>query len=127
MADLNGDWLGTYWQEGTPTRFEATFVQNGNSLSGSILDDNYLGEAEVNGQVIGRSINFTKCYLITSPDPVRYIGTISENEDYMQGQWSISPRCFGLWEARRSGENLMVDLQTRLQQQLEALGSALTV
>ncbi len=122
MADLNGDWLGTYWQSGTPTRFEATFVQSKNSLSGSILDDNYLGEASVSGEVIGRSINFTKCYLITSPHPVKYIGTLSEDENYIQGKWTINPRCFGVWEARRSGENLIVDLQTRLQQQFKVSG-----
>ncbi|MHC5721987.1 MAG: hypothetical protein ACYTX0_60710, partial [Nostoc sp.] len=66
MADLSGNWLGTYWQDDIPTRFEATFVQSGNTFSGSILDDNYLGEAQVNGEVIGRTVSFTKRYLITS-------------------------------------------------------------
>jgi hypothetical protein len=119
MVDLNGDWLGTYWQTVNPIRFEATFVQSGNSLSGSILDDSYLGEASVNGEVIGRSISFTKCYLVTSPHPVKYIGTLSEDENYMQGKWTINARCFGVWEARRSGENLISDLKTRLQNQFQ--------
>ncbi|QKQ74805.1 hypothetical protein [Nostoc sp. TCL240-02] len=117
MADINGNWLGTYWQDEIPSRFEATFVQNGNVLKGSILDDNYLGEATVSGKVIGRNISFTKLYLITSPSPVTYTGTVSENEDYMQGRWSIGSRYSGLWEAQRDGENLIIDLQTRLEKQ----------
>jgi hypothetical protein len=52
MANLNGSWLGTYWQHGNPTRFELTLVQSGNSLSGNILDDSYLGEASVIGDLI---------------------------------------------------------------------------
>jgi hypothetical protein len=39
------------------------------------------------------------------------------NEDYMQGKWNISSRYSGQWSARRSAENLVVDLQTRLEQQ----------
>ncbi|MBC6434835.1 hypothetical protein FM036_32555 [Nostoc sp. HG1] len=117
MADINGNWLGTYWQDEMPNRFEAAFVQSGNTLSGSILDDNYLGEAQVSGEVIGRNISFTKCYLVTSPAPVTYVGIVSENEDYIQGKWNIGSQYSGLWEARRSGENLIVDLQTRLEQQ----------
>lgn len=123
MADINGNWLGTYWQDEMPNRFEATFVQSGNTFNGSILDDNYLGEATVSGEVIGRSISFTKRYLVTSPAPVTYTGTVSENEDYMQGQWNIGSQYSGLWEARRSGENLIVDLQTRLQQQAVSTSS----
>ncbi len=115
MADLTGTWLGTYWQQGTPSRFEAVFVQNGNVLSGSILDDNYLGEAQLNGEVIGRAVSFTKRYLITSPAPIQYRGVISETEDYIQGQWQIGKNQSGAWEARRSGENLMIDLENRLQ------------
>lgn len=117
MVDLNGTWLGTYWNQGTPSRFEAVFVQSGNTLTGSILDDNYLGEARISGEVIGRSIIFTKRYLITSPTPVKYNGTISDSGDYMQGEWNITRRDSGPWEARRSGENLMAELQTRLNQQ----------
>ncbi|MGA1355681.1 MAG: hypothetical protein ACO35Q_03260 [Prochlorothrix sp.] len=49
MADLSGSWLGTYWQLGNPTRFEATLVQGGNSLTGNILDDGPLGEAQLTG------------------------------------------------------------------------------
>ena len=117
MTNVNGNWLGTYWQDEMPSRFEATFAQSGNTLSGSILDDNYLGEAHVSGEVIGRSISFIKRYLLTSPALVTYTGIVSENEDYMQGKWNIGSQYFGLWEARRGQQNLIVDLQTRLQQQ----------
>lgn len=118
MADLSGTWLGTYWQWGVPTRFEATFVQSGNRLAGSILDDGYLGEAKVSGEVIGRSIHFSKRYTASSPTPVIYTGTLSESEDFMQGEWRIKGDDSGTWEARRSGENLMADLQIRLSKQV---------
>jgi hypothetical protein len=64
MADLSGTWLGTYWQRSQPTRFEATIIQAGNTLSGNILDDNYLGEARFSGTVVGRQVKFTKHYLV---------------------------------------------------------------
>jgi hypothetical protein len=111
MADVNGTWLGTYWQWGVPTRFEATLLHSGNTVTGNILDDSYLGEASLTGEVIGRRISFVKRYLASSNYPISYTGTISESEDFMQGQWSIGGVDSGSWEARRSGENLTVDLQ----------------
>ena len=111
MADVNGTWLGTYWQQGTPTRFEIALIQSGNTLSGSILDDCYLGEARLQGELVGRSISFIKRYLTTSQQPITYVGTISEDEDYMQGEWNIGMWDFGPWEARRNSENLVVDLE----------------
>ncbi len=114
MADLSGTWLGTYWQGGFPTRFEATLLQSGNALSGSILDDSYLGEAKLSGEVIGRQIQFIKRYLATSPDPVSYTGTLTESFDFMQGQWCLGRFASGPWEARRGGEDLMADLKARL-------------
>ena len=114
MADLSGTWLGTYWQGGVPSRFEATLIQSGNTLTGNILDDNYLGEAVLSGEVIGRRVQFTKRYLISSPDPVNYTGTLSESEDFIQGQWRVGRFTSGPWEARRGGEELMADLKARL-------------
>jgi len=112
MADLSGTWLGTYWQQGVPTRFEATFVQSGNTLSGSILDDSDLGEARLSGTVTGRNVSFTKRYLMTSSKSISYVGTISEEENYIQGQWDIDTRVSGPWEAHRSGDNLVAELKT---------------
>lgn len=118
MADLSGSWLGTYWQEENPTRFEATLLQTGNALTGNILDDNYLGEASISGEVIGRRVSFTKRYLARRQSSIYYTGTISEDEDFIQGQWEIGASAWGPWEARRSGQNLMADLQQRLAKEL---------
>ncbi len=117
MANLSGSWLGTYWQEGMPTRFEATLVQSGNTLTGSILDDGYLGEAQVAGEVIGRSVSFMKRYLTTSPTPIDYTGTVSEDETYIQGSWQLGIYSSGTWEAYRTGDDLMAELQNRLAEQ----------
>jgi hypothetical protein len=114
MADLSGTWLGTYWQWEVPTRFEVTLLQSGNTLTGNILDDGNLGEATLAGEVIGRRITFVKRYVSGSHHSVSYTGTVSESEDFMQGQWSISGVDSGSWEARRSGENLTAELQTRI-------------
>ncbi len=114
MADLSGTWLGTYWQWEVPTRFEVTLLQSGNTLTGNILDDSDLGEATLTGEVIGRGVTFVKRYVTGSHHSVSYTGTVSESEDFMQGQWSISGVDSGSWEARRSGENLTAELQTRL-------------
>jgi len=118
MADLSGTWLGTYWQVGIPTRFELTLIQTGNTLTGRILDDSYLGSAQLSGEVIGHNISFTKRYFTTSPDAINYVGTLSKDEDSMQGQWNIARWDAGDWEARRSGKALIADLQARRAQQV---------
>lgn len=117
MADLSGTWLGTYWQAGVPTRFEATLLQSGNTLTGSILDDSYLGESKASGEVIGRSISFTKRYL-SGGHTIKYHGTLSENENFMQGQWNLGIFDSGPWEAYRSGNDLLADLQSRVAQRV---------
>lgn len=122
-ADLSGTWLGTYWQDGSPTRFEATFVQGGNSFSGRILDDNPLGEAQITGELIGRSIRFTKQYLTGAHRAIRYSGTLSEDANFMQGDWIIDRRLSGSWEAHRNQDDLMADLKNRLAQQTPVVAS----
>jgi hypothetical protein len=119
MANLSGNWLGTYWQLGMATRFEVTLIHSGNTLSGNILDDGSLGEAQLSGEVIGRSIQFTKRYLTQSHYSIIYTGTLSESEDFMQGQWRIGSSNLGginsgQWEARRGGLDLMVSWKARL-------------
>ncbi|MDJ0555774.1 MAG: hypothetical protein QNJ68_15290 [Microcoleaceae cyanobacterium MO_207.B10] len=118
MADLSGTWLGTYWQWGNATRFEATLIQSSNILSGNILDDNYLGEATLSGEVIGHKVGFTKRYLISSKHIIYYIGTVSEDENFIQGEWQIDILNSGQWEAHRNTEDLMLDLKNRLSEQL---------
>jgi hypothetical protein len=117
--DISGTWLGTYWQDGSPTRFEATFIQGGNAFSGSILDDDYLGEAQINGEVVGSSIRFVKRYLTSSPTPIDYVGTLSNDANSMSGTWQVR-QMTGPWEAHRSTENLMAELKTRLEQKVPA-------
>ncbi|GAB4378062.1 MAG: hypothetical protein Kow00121_29110 [Elainellaceae cyanobacterium] len=121
MADVNGTWLGTYWQEGIQTRFEATFVQSGKALSGRILDDNSLGEAQISGEVVGRHIQFTKRYLTASNHVIHYAGTLSEQADSMQGQWNIGVLHTGAWEAHRGSEDLTADLKNVLENQEPAV------
>ena len=105
MADLSGAWRGTYWQGKQPVRFEMTLILEGNTLLGRILDDNYLGEASLVGEVSGGTISFTKTYFISSRHSVYYMGKISEEGNKMQGRWRISS-FFGRWEALRDDENL---------------------
>ncbi|WP_041430039.1 hypothetical protein [Synechococcus sp. PCC 7502] len=114
MANITGSWLGTYWQRGKPTRFQATFIQNGNMLCGNILDDSYLGEATLQGEVVGRNISFVKTYISITKKraSVNYKGTISEDDNSMQGKWDF----FGMlgfqnWEAHRNAENLEDELR----------------
>lgn len=111
MADVSGAWTGTYWQRGKPTRFEVTFVQAGNTLNGRVLDDADLGEAQISGQISGRSIGFVKRYLGKSPTPIHYDGTLSTDADYMSGQWAIRGFDSGPWEARRSEDPLTQELK----------------
>ncbi|MBE9143932.1 hypothetical protein [Planktothrix mougeotii] len=125
MADLSGIWLGTYWQQGVPTRFEVTFIQSGNTLAGNILDEGYLGEAQISGTVVGRGVSFTKQYLTTSPDLVSYTGTVSEDENYLQGQWQISRLSSGTWEAHRRGDNLTLEFKNKIAQKVPILSSTI--
>ncbi len=127
MTDLSGTWLGTYWQNTEPMRFEASLVQGGGTLSGNILDDGELGEAIVAGELIGRRVSFTKRYLAGSHEVVDYSGTVSEDGNSIQGNWSIDAatqgkrkrdKLSGTWEARRSGDSLMQELMRRMQQQV---------
>lgn len=112
MADLSGSWLGTYWQWGNPTRFEATLVQGGNSLSGNSLDDGPLGEAHLVGEAIGRNIHFIKTYTRPNQSPVTYSGQISEDGNYISGQWFFEGGDDqGNWEAHRQQDNLLAELQ----------------
>ncbi len=111
MADISGIWLGTYWQYGIPTRFEMTLVQGKNTLSGNILDDSSLGEATVTGEISGRTVTFRKCYLSGSNHSIDYFGTVSSDEQLIQGQWQENVFNQGKWEAHRQDDNLTLDLQ----------------
>jgi hypothetical protein len=124
MADISGGWLGTYWQTGLPTRFEVTFVQSGNTLTGNCLDDGALGEAQLTGSVSGRSVSFTKRYITSSPYVIEYAGTIAEDESFMSGEWKIDYRHSGKWEAHRNSTNLIAELQERMEAPVALAGTA---
>ncbi|MEB3211015.1 MAG: hypothetical protein VKL39_06650 [Leptolyngbyaceae bacterium] len=124
MTDISGAWLGTFWQEGAQTRFEATFVQAGNSLSGRILDDGPLGEAQVSGDVTGRRITFSKQYVTSHPYAIAYTGTITEEEDFISGTWSMNSGGSGRWEAHRNSDNLMEQLRARMEKKTALAGVA---
>ena len=111
MADVSGLWLGTYWQYGVPTRFEMTLVQGKNTLSGNILDDSSLGEATVTGEINGRTITWSKCYISGSRHCIDYFGTVSSDEQLIQGGWQESPFHQGKWEAHRHDDNLTLNLE----------------
>jgi hypothetical protein len=110
MANLTGTWLGTYWQDDMPTRFEMVIAQGGNVLSGNILDDDSQREAPMTGEAIGRNVQFSKRYVSVSQGSILYQGLLSENENLMQGEWVLkmsSPAYgemtdSGRWEATRS-------------------------
>lgn len=107
MADLSGAWLGTYWQQEEAVRFEMTIVHSGNTVSGRVLDDSYLGEASLAGTISGRAVNFTKTYTSSARHSISYTGTVSEEGDRMVGHWQIS-YLSGTWSARKSEDNLSV-------------------
>jgi hypothetical protein len=118
VTDLSGTWLGSYWQNGEQVRFEFALIHSGNTISGNILDDCYLGEANITGEVIGRNIQFSKQYVFVRQVPIEYRGTLSEDGDSMRGNWGFAykalafhPASSGLWEAHRKGDNLELELK----------------
>lgn len=125
MIDISGTWLGTYWQTGSPVRFEIVFVQSGHQVEGNCLDDtDGVGEAMIRGDLKGLSIQFIKRYLHHGYLPVEYRGSIAENGNFMQGQWVIlhknqqtSKKETGFWEAHR-GEDLLAE-KWKLSRQLD--------
>lgn len=123
MAELTGPWLGSYWQANAPTRFEATFVQANNSLSGRIVDDGPLGEAQVQGQVTGRQVTFTKKYFNHPSYIISYTGTVSEDGDHINGQWRLNTKQSGPWEAHRSDNDLSKELKAVLAKTVPTLAS----
>lgn len=91
-------------------------IQGGTVLDGRILDANYLGEAWVKGELLGNRIFFIKRYLTTSPNPIRYSGTLSEDGNYMHGHWRIGYFDSGSWEAYRTDDALAAELAATLAQ-----------
>jgi hypothetical protein len=123
-ADISGIWLGTYWQRGNPTRFEVTFAQGGNSISGRVMDDSPLGEANLSGTIAGRRLTFVKRYLASSQSPIEYTGIVSEDANYMSGEWRIGLFDSGSWEAHRSEDDLAKELKSIVVKETQMAGTA---
>jgi hypothetical protein len=129
MANITGTWLGTYWQDDMPTRFEMSIAQGGNVLSGNILDDDSQREATMTGEAIGRNVQFSKRYVGVSQGNILYQGLLSEDENLMQGEWILkmsSPAYgemtdSGRWEATRSENDLANELTQYLAKKKELL------
>jgi hypothetical protein len=122
MANLTGTWLGTYWQDDMPTRFEMVIAQGGN-----ILDDDSQREATMTGEAIGRNVQFSKRYISISQGNILYQGLLSEDENLMQGEWilKMSSSVYGemtdsgRWEATRSENDLSNELTQYLAKKKE--------
>jgi hypothetical protein len=124
VANLTGVWLGTYWQGDSPTRFEVTFLQSGNTLTGNILDDGNLGEANLSGQVIGTNVSFTKTYLNQPFYHIRYVGILSADSDTIDGDWTIQTLYIqdsGKWTAHRTQEDLSQEFSSLLTKKADSL------
>jgi hypothetical protein len=102
---ISGEWLGIYYYSGTsqPNGFQAVFIESSGAVEGNILDDGRLGEAQVTGTYAAPSVRFTKIYRAT--DPVKYIGTLSDDGNSISGTWQINAACFGTWSAWRNAED----------------------
>lgn len=96
-SDLSGVWQGAFWGEGqTPTNFQATLRQAGNSLSGSIVETNNFGAtglpfllSTISGNARGAAVSFTKTYDGTGGvrHSVSYSGTVSSGGRRVTGTW----------------------------------------
>ena len=123
-SDISGMWLGTYWQRENPTRFEVSFAQGGNTISGRVMDDGYLGEANISGTIAGRRLTFVKRYLASSQAPIEYTGTLSEDANYMSGEWRIGLSDSGRWEAHRNEDDLTQELKSVVAKETQLTGTA---
>lgn len=114
---IGGNWLGNYYyhQSAQAFGFEAVFIESNGALQGSILDDGYLGEAQVSGTYAAPSLSFTKVY--PGREPVNYRGEMSDDGNMLSGRWTISPVCHGTWAAFRNNEDEDEDIREVEQQQ----------
>lgn len=64
-------------------------------------------------------LQFAKRYLSGDHDVVIYTGTIADDGDSMQGNWSIGKgdRWTGTWEAHRKVDGLMEELTRQIRNQ----------
>ncbi len=87
-STVAGGWLGTYHYShvrANPVRFEATFTSPdiGGRFLGRILDDCYLGEAQLSGTQTNRLVLFTKRYISGNKPTIIYEGRTSDDNRLM--------------------------------------------
>lgn len=100
-----GNWLGNYYynSSGQPFGFEAVFIESNGAVQGSILDDGYLGEAQVTGTFAAPSLAFIKTY--PGRHDVHYRGDMSDDGNMLSGTWRIGDAGHGTWAAFRNRED----------------------
>jgi hypothetical protein len=115
---IAGNWLGNYYYNASAQAFgfEAVFIESNGAVQGSILDDGYLGEAQVTGTFAAPSLSFTKAY--PGRDSVNYRGEMSDDGNMLSGTWRISNACHGTWAAFRNREDEDEDIRD-VEQQLD--------
>ena len=129
VQSVGGGWLGEYRytkNQGNPVRWEGTFRERGGEFNGQILDDNYMGEAIVQGVQVALTVRFTKTYIEVPRGyvsaPIEYEGQMSADGKKMSGTWTlqIAPRrtrrshtMQGTWDANRLWNDLQDTVETR--------------
>lgn len=108
---ISGTWRGHYSYAKMPDEgsgFDAVLEEEGGFLSGHIHDDFFLGEAVVSGSFSFPTLQFTKTYVQSSPYPVQYNGTMTEDGKTIGGKWSIVDEergeNHGSWTAYRTDQ-----------------------
>ena len=110
---IDGNWRGHYSYFKLPDHgsgFNATFIDEGGAIHGTIMDDYGPGEATFSGSFSFPVVNFIKIYrnrteLYTYP--VRYSGRMSDDGKSMNGTWIINSEygdTKGTWSAYRISE-----------------------
>lgn len=111
MSDLSGLWDGTYAYPSAlrPIPFHLELRDIGGGLTGEVIEPapDYLPlgdmSAVITGSREGGTVRFTKIYdsLEHFLDPVRYEGTVDEEECEISGTWTIGPGWSGTFVMTR--------------------------
>ncbi len=108
---ISGTWRGHYSYYHLPDEgsgFDAIFIDDNGTLSGSILDDvAWLGEANILGKFSFPVVSFTKVYKEPGHSPIEYHGRMSDDGKALSGTWIINSQygmTKGTWRAHRTDE-----------------------
>lgn len=107
---ISGSWRGHYTYFYNPDEgsgFDAIFSDDNGTLAGSILDDVWLGEANIVGKFSFPVVTFTKVYKDKGLASIEYKGRMSEDGKTLNGTWVILSEygsTKGTWSAYRTDE-----------------------